>query len=71
MTQLSSWTVTLGSLAILLFLCKTIYNRAYYITQRNARGCGVIKKYRSYDPILGLDFVLAMKKALNENRWLP
>lgn len=71
MTQLSSWTVTLGSIAILLFLGKAVYNRVHYITQRNARGCGVIKKYRSYDPILGLDFVLSMKKALNENRWLP
>ncbi|CZR52668.1 related to n-alkane-inducible cytochrome P450 [Phialocephala subalpina] len=71
MTQIFAYTVTLGCVTILLSLCRVVYNRIHYITQRNARGCGVIKKYRGYDPILGLDFVLAMKSALNEHRWLP
>jgi cytochrome P450 monooxygenase len=71
MAQTLAYTGTIAGIAIFLSICRAIFNKISYIKERNVRGCGAVKKYRSYDPILGLDFVLAMKKALNEHRWLP
>ncbi|KAF2686195.1 cytochrome P450 monooxygenase [Lentithecium fluviatile CBS 122367] len=61
------------------FLCLTIFYYAssiilssiQYNRKTQAFGCGKIKKYRHYDPILGLDFALSMRKAFQEHRWLP
>lgn len=65
---------TLFYLVIALALCwelKVVYLLVQYERMRKKLCCPPLRKYRSWDRALGLDYVYSMMKAIKEDRFLP
>jgi cytochrome P450 len=63
-------SLAITGLAVVYWIGKACVGYHQYERSRKAFGCPSLKRYPSWDRILGLDYVAAMFKALKEHRFL-
>lgn len=69
--MISLYNISLAALAlVVLQLARSVIASISYSRKTKAHQCGSLKSYPHKEPIWGIDFVLSMKRAFEEHRWL-
>lgn len=66
----SSLLVPFCAITVILFFGNKIVRYVQFQNAQKSRGCLSPKKFRHYEPLLGLDLLFSMAKALKQHRFL-
>ena len=70
MIQLSIFSVLVGAIAAVFVFAGKVVNHIQYKSAQKSKGCLSPKRFKHYEPFLGLDLLYSMVMALKEHRFL-
>ena len=70
MIQLSNISLLVGTIAVVFLFGGKVVNHIQYKRAQKRKGCLSPKRFKHYEPFLGLDLLYSMAMALKEHRFL-